>query len=57
MMIVVVTYQDESMENLRFDGATNWDVSDGHLEARDEEGRIVAERDKVLTAIYDRTLT
>jgi hypothetical protein len=56
-MAVLVTYQDGATETLRFKGPTDWDVRDGHLVAWNETGDVVEERDNVVTAIYDRTLT
>jgi hypothetical protein len=56
MMTVVVTYQDGATEKLRFEGPTQWDVREGHLEALNETGDVVAERHNVVTAVYDRTL-
>jgi hypothetical protein len=56
MMTVVVTYQDGATEQLRFEGPTQWDVREGHMEAWNETGDVVAERHNVVTAVYDRTL-
>lgn len=56
MMVVVVTFQDSRIEHLRFDGPTNWDVRDGQSTAWNESGDVVAERENVYSAVYDRSL-
>lgn len=56
VMTVFVTYRDGATEPLRFEGPTDWDVRDGRLVAWNESGDVVAERDNVVTAIYDRSL-
>ncbi len=55
-MTVIVTYEDGGTEPLRFQGPTQWDVRDGHLTAWNENGDVVAERDNVVTAVFDRSL-
>ncbi|NHC15132.1 hypothetical protein [Motilibacter deserti] len=55
-MRVVVNYQEGPSEDLRLAGPLQWDVRDGHLTVWDDAGDVIAERDEVVSAVYDRSL-